>query len=288
MTGFGRAEAEQQNKKITAEIKSVNHRFLDINIRIPRTLGFSEELIRNAVKDRVSRGRVDVFINFSDQAEQGRKACVDIGLMHSYLSAARLAAKELALEDDIMLSHLIQIPDIIQIEEEPLDEEILSVLAKSAVSAALDALTDMRAREGAALRDSMLENLESLEKLRCRIDARKQQTTGEYAEKLKIRISELINGTDIDETRFATEVALMADRADIAEEIVRLETHIAHFKSAMDSEDAVGRKLDFLVQELNREFNTVGSKSQDTKITGAVIEGKSIVERIREQVQNIE
>ncbi len=213
-------------------------------------MGISEELIRNAVKDRVSRGRVDVFINFSDQAEQGRKACVDIGLMHSYLSAARQAAEELSLEDDVMLSHLVQIPDMIQIEEEPLDEEILSMLAKSAVSAALDALTDMRAREGAALRDSMLENLESLEKLRCRIDERKQQTAGEYAEKLKIRISELISGTDIDETRFATEVALMADRADIAEEIVRLETHIAHLNLRWIQEDTVRQKTTFSFRSL--------------------------------------
>lgn len=288
MTGFGRAETEEDNRKITVELKSVNHRFLDINIRMPRTLGFAEELIRKAVKERLFRGRVDIFINYFAPAGDAKKAVADMGLMRSYLEAARQAAGELELHDDIALSHMLRIPDVILIEEAPEDEQRLSRLVAGAVEAALGALLEMRAREGAELTASIAACLEALGALCRRIDALKSQTTGDYAEKLRARIAELIAGADIDEARFATEVALMADRADITEEIVRLGTHIGQFQSALAGGDAVGRKLDFLVQEINRELNTIGSKSQDAGITGAVIEGKSLVEKIREQVQNIE
>lgn len=288
MTGFGRAEAEQDNRKVTVELKSVNHRFLDINIRIPRTLGFAEELVRKAIKQRLARGRVDVFINYFSLAGDAKTAVADTGLMRSYLEAARKAAGEIGMVDDLALSHMIRMPDVILIDEAPEDEDRLSKLVGSAVETALEALNDMRAREGDALKTNISECLEALTAVQSRIETRKAETAGEYALKLRQRITELMAGTDMDEARFASEVALMADRADITEEIVRLKTHIDHFNSALGGGEAVGRKLDFLVQELNRELNTIGSKSQDTDITGAVIEGKSLVEKIREQVQNIE
>jgi len=288
MTGFGRAEVEDEGRKLTVELKTVNHRFLDINIRIPRTLGFAEELVRKTIKDRLSRGRVDVFINYSALAGDAKKAVADIGLMRSFLDAARQASNEIGLPDDLQLSHLIRIPDMIVIEEEGEDEERLLRLAESAAIQALDALEGMRRREGESLKTSILECLAELESVRSRIDIRRGFVVGEYAAKLKQRIAELTAGTDIDEMRFNTEVALMADRADVTEEIVRLGTHIREFEKAVHENEAVGRKLDFMVQEMNREMNTIGSKSQDYDITAAVIEGKSIIEKIREQVQNIE
>lgn len=288
MTGFGRAEAELGGRKLTIEIKTVNHRFLDINIRLPRTLGFAEETIRKTIKDKLDRGRVDVFLNYTAAVDEAKKATPDLGLINSYLSAAWQAAKTTGLTDDLKLSHIIAIPDAIVIEEAPEDEEKLTWLVSSALDSALGALTDMRKREGEELKASITECLESLEKITVFIDSRKDAVPKDYAGKLKQRISELLAGGDMDEARFNTEVAYMADKADITEEVVRLGTHISQFKGAVSERASIGRKLDFMVQEMNRELNTIGSKSQDMSITNAVIEGKSIVEKIREQVQNIE
>lgn len=288
MTGFGRAEVEEEGRKLTVELKTVNHRFLDMNIRIPRTLGFTEELVRKTIKDRLSRGRVDVFINYSSLTGDAKTATADLGLMRSYLEAARLASEEIQILDDLQLSHLIRIPDMIVISEASEDEDRLSKLVQKASLLAIESLEGMRAREGESLKVNILECLSALEDVRRRIDSRKDVVVSEYALKLKQRISELIASTEIDEARFQTEVALMADKADVTEEIVRLNTHISEFAKAVGEKDAVGRKLDFMVQEMNREMNTIGSKSQDFEITATVIDGKSILEKIREQVQNIE
>lgn len=288
MTGFGRAQAEQDGRKITIEIRAVNHRFLDINTRIPRSLGFAEENIGKTIKGKLSRGRVDVFVNFFALADSGKKANPDIGLIRAYVIAARKAAKDVGLLDDLQLSHIIRIPDTILIEEVPEDEDMLLQLLEGVLSKALDALIDMREREGKELEASISEYLNALEKTAGIIDSNKDHVAKECSEKLKLRIEELLGDCTIDETRFNTEVAYIADKADISEEIVRLCAHIKQFRSNVSSDTAVGRKLDFMVQEMNRELNTIGSKSQDLLITNAVIEGKSIVEKIREQVQNIE
>lgn len=288
MTGFGRAEVEEEGRKLTVELKTVNHRFLDMNIRMPRTLGFSEELIRKTIKDRLSRGRVDVFVNYSALAGDTKAVTADVELMRAYLDAARNAAEETGLIDNLQLSDMIRIPDIITIEEEKEDEDRLSRLVETASIKAIEALEGMRQREGESLKVNILECLDALEAVRQRIDLKKETVVADNAAKLKLRIAELIANSEIDESRFNTEVALMADRADVTEEIVRLGTHIVEFKKAAGEADAVGRKLDFMVQEMNREMNTIGSKSQDYDMTAAVIEGKSIIEKIREQVQNIE
>ncbi len=288
MTGFGRAEVEQDGRKITLELKTVNHRFLDLNIRIPRTLGFAEETVRKTIKERLARGHVDVFINYSAISSDARTAKADIGLMRSFLHAAREAAKEVGLADDLSLSHLVRIPDVIQIEEAGEDEARLTRIVTQALISALDSLENMRIREGEELKKSLLASLGELEQTAARIDQRKSLVTAEYADRLKQRLGELLAGTDIDESRFTTELALMADRSDISEEIVRLNTHIGQFRLAACEPGAVGRKLDFMVQEMNRELNTIGSKSADMSITNDVIFGKSTIEKIREQVQNIE
>ncbi len=288
MTGFGRAEVEEDGRKLTVELKTVNHRFLDMNIRMPRTLGFTEELIRKTIKDRLSRGRVDVFVNYSALAGDTKAVTADVELMRAYLDAARNAAEETGLIDNLQLSDLIRIPDIITIEEEKEDEDRLSRLVETASIKAIEALEGMRQREGKALKDNILECLDALDAVRRRIDLKKDAVVADNAVKLKQRIADLMANSEIDESRFNTEVALMADRADVTEEIVRLGTHINEFRKAANEADAVGRKLDFMVQEMNREMNTIGSKSQDYDMTAAVIEGKSIIEKIREQVQNIE
>lgn len=288
MTGFGRAEAETDGRKITIEIKTVNHRFLDINIRIPRTLLFAEELIRKTIKDKLERGRVDVFVNYTSLEDDSKKATADLGFIKSYLAAARQAAADFGLEDDLKLSDVISIPDAIVIEEAPEDEEKQKALVSGALNSALAVLTGMRQREGEQLKVNIIDCLNALEAIKAAIDSKKDVVPKEYAEKLKSRIAELTSAAELDETRFNAEVAYMADRADITEEIVRLETHISQFRAAVSDRAAVGRKLDFMVQEMNRELNTIGSKSQDMDITNAVIEGKSVVEKIREQVQNIE
>ena len=288
MTGFGRAEAETNGRKVTIELKAVNHRFLDINIRIPHTLGFAEELIRKTIKETLSRGRIDVFVNYSALEGDTKAAKADVSLIKSYVSAARQAAKAAGLKGSLKLSDVLGIPDAIVIEEETQDEATQAGLVGEALNRALKALTNMRIREGKELKKSIMECLSSLEKSTKLIESKKDLVPKEYKEKLKTRISELLEDSDIDETRFNTEVAYIADRADITEEIVRLGTHMSQFRSAISENNAVGRKLDFMVQEMNRELNTIGSKSQDMGITNAVIEGKSIIEKIREQVQNIE
>jgi uncharacterized protein (TIGR00255 family) len=288
MTGFGRSEAETEGRKVTIEIKAVNHRYLDINIRSPRALSFSEEYLRKTIKDRLSRGRIDVFLNYSARVDDTRAAKADMGLINSYINAAREAGSAVGLSDNLSLSDVISIPDAIIIEEAASDENLQSTLVGKALTGALDMLEDMRVREGEELKENIIECLGELEKINRLIESKKEAVPKDYAEKLKSRIKELLEDTEVDETRFNTEVAFMADRIDITEEVVRLYTHINQFKSAAKEENSVGRKLDFMVQEMNRELNTMGSKSQDMEITNAVIEGKSVIEKIREQVQNIE
>ncbi len=288
MTGFGRAEAEKDGKKITIELKTVNHRFLDINIRMPRTLMFAEEGVRKSIKQQLSRGRVDVFVNYSSQGADEKTAVADLALIRSYVGAARQAAIECDVKDDLALSDIIRIPDAISVGEEKEDEDKLSSLVLDALDNALAALTDMREREGAELANSIDECLDDLIKITKSVDDKKETVSREYSDKLKLRLQNLLDGAVIDETRFNSEIAFIADKSDVSEEIVRLNTHLGQFRQIAKKKIAVGRKLDFIVQELNRELNTIGSKSSDMEITNAVIDGKSIVEKIREQVQNIE
>jgi len=288
MTGYGRGEVERTGRRITFEIKAVNQRYLDINVRAPISLGFAEEHIRKTIKGRLSRGRVDVFVGYTTLEAESKKAVADTGLIDSYMQAARQAARKAGLKDDVKLSHILRIPDVIRIEGARDDDETLLSLVDEALSTALDALTDMRSREGASLQDTMMQYLAELAQIVGAIDTEKDSVVKDSAEKLKQRITDLLSGSDIDESRFNTEVAYIADRADVSEELVRLKTHITQFEAAMKSSEAVGRKLDFMVQEMNRELNTIGSKSSSMPITNKVIEGKSVVEKIREQVQNIE
>ncbi|HIS01359.1 MAG TPA: YicC family protein [Candidatus Excrementavichristensenella intestinipullorum] len=292
MTGYGRAAVEREGRQLTLELKSVNHRFLDIAPRIPRSLGFLEDEMRRRIGTRVARGHVDVFATYRNLREDARTVQVDRGLFLAYRRAlAQLAGEQgqegEALADDRSLMKLAKLPDVLVVTEAEEDQEALAALMDQGLDQALDMLCQMRRREGEALKADMLGQLEGLRGLVEAIRARYPQTVAQYQVRLKERMEELLS-TPVEEARLLQEVALMADRSAISEELVRLDSHIAQMREAMDSGQPVGRKLDFIVQELNREVNTISSKSQDIPITQAVVAAKAQIEKLREQVQNVE
>lgn len=292
MTGYGRAAVEREGRQLTLELKSVNHRFLDIAPRIPRSLGFLEDEMRRKIGTRLARGHVDVFATYRNLREDARTVQVDRGLFLAYRRAlAQLAGEQgqegEALADDRSLMKLAKLPDVLVVTEAEEDQEALTALMDQGLDQALDMLCQMRRREGEALKADMLGQLEGLRGLVEAIRARYPQTVAQYQVRLKERMEELLS-TPVEEARLLQEVALMADRSAISEELVRLDSHIAQMREAMDSGQPVGRKLDFIVQELNREVNTISSKSQDIPITQAVVAAKAQIEKLREQVQNVE
>ena len=244
MTGFGRAEAEQSARKVTVEIKSVNHRFLDMNIRMPRTLMFLENEVRDIIKSQISRGRLEVFINYYSLSEDDKKVIPDISFVKAYMKALQEIKASVRLKDDIKLSHIVRLPEAVKVEEVQEDENAYRQLLTSAVSGAVKALADMREKEGAALKDDMLMRLQTLKDLTQKIEAKEPVVIGEYREKLKKRLSELLTDTELDENRFKAEVVYYADRQNITEEVVRLKTHIesVHAGKAMGVE--LMRQLD--------------------------------------------
>ena len=288
MTGFGRAEAENNGNKITVEIKSVNHRFLDMNIRLPRTLMFLEEEARGIIKSHIARGRLEVYINYITTGEQPRKVTVDKGLLKSYAAAIDEMAQTVQIPNDVALSHLIRVPDMLVVEELEADEEELRTLLKQAVTGAVQKLGEAREKEGAQLQKDISSRLVLLKEIVQEIEGREDIVVEEYREKLKKRLEELLKGTELDENRFQAEIVYYADRQNVTEEVVRLKSHISGFEKSIGAKQPQGRQFDFIVQEMNREFNTIGSKSSDLTIVNAVLRGKSEVEKIREQIQNIE
>lgn len=288
MTGFGKSEIAIDGRKMRIEMKTVNHRFLDISIRAPRFLAFLEETVRKFIKENLARGRVDVFINYSSEREDSKKVIVDMPLVHSYVKAAKEIVAETGVEDNLSISHIMRLPDAITFEEETSDEDALRTLLVENLSHAMEELKRARSKEGQQLQKDMLMRLDLLCELALKIDGRACNVVGEYKKKLDDRIKELTDNIGVDEQRLSQEVALYADRCNITEELVRVDSHIQQFKNAAKSSNPQGRNMDFIVQELNREFNTIGSKAQNTDILNDVIAAKSEVEKIREQIQNIE
>jgi len=288
MTGFGRGESARDGKKFTVEIKTVNHRFIDISIKCPRNLSFLEDKTRELILDKLHRGKIDVILTYEDNGEGNNVAVADVNLADSYVQAFQLLKERYDLKDDIGVSIFAKLPDVIKIQKREEDHELLWEILKEALSEALENLVKMREAEGANLKSNLLEKTQAIsEKLEI-IKARAPMVPVDYKEKLKERISLLLDKLELDEDRLAMEVALFADKCSIDEEIIRLESHLSQFRDTLESHEAVGRKLDFLVQEINREVNTIGSKANDLTITRAVIDIKSELEKIREQVQNIE
>lgn len=287
MTGYGRATNQADGRTMTIELKSVNHRFLDLNFRMPRSFAFLEDAARKTIAGKLSRGHVDVFVTYVNLRDDSKIVTADMGLVKAYMTALDEIEKETGLRDDRSLSLISRLPDALRITENAEDEEALKELMISTMNDALDNLNAMRLKEGEAMKADMLAKISEIEKENEFIEKRYPETVTEYQTKLKARVEELLNG-QLDENRLAQEVAIMADRAAIAEETVRLKSHIRQAREKCALTEPVGRSLDFIVQEMNREVNTISSKSQDIPITQSVIACKSAIEKLREQLQNVE
>lgn len=288
MTGFGKGTCAVDGRELTVELKSVNNRFLDISMRLPRTLGALEEPFRRAMQQRLNRGHVDVFVNYRNTRSDARCVYLDTQLMGAYIQQARKAAEELSLTDDLTLSKVLSLPDVAEIVPGEEDEEALLALGEKTIHLAIDALLKMRLGEGERLKLDLQERIERMEGYAAAIEQRAPGVAEDYRRKLTERIEELVQETEVDRSRLATEIALFADRAAIDEEIVRLKSHLVHFRELLEAQEPVGRKMDFLIQEMNRECNTIGSKANDAALTDLVLLCKAEIEKLREQIQNIE
>lgn len=288
MTGFGRGEAANDKYKITVEIKSVNHRYLDISLRLPRKLNALETSIRNQVKKFANRGKVDVFINMEDLEKGNGSIRYNPEVASAYLKGLRQIAEDFQLEEKIDAFRLSRYPDVFSMEDEELDENMLMLLITDAVQQTGEKFVASRSAEGTTLYQDILAKLEHISRVVDEIAERSPQIVEEHRQKLMEKVKDLLGNTEIDESILATELIIYSDKICVDEEMVRLRTHIDHVKNTLAEGDNIGRKLDFLVQEMNREANTTLSKSNDAKVSNLGIELKTEIEKIREQIQNIE
>lgn len=289
MTGFGRGEYLGDSYNFKIEIKAVNNRYSDISIRMPRYMNFLEDKIKKEIKDEIGRGRVDVYINLEYIDESSLNIQVDLPLAKKSMEALENLTEELDLKENIRISELMNVSDLIKIERKILDEDELWESLKKALREAVDDIVQMKKVEGNALKIDMLNRLELIESTIFEIEKRAYFVVDEYKDKLEERIEDLLGSEiKIDDERLANEIVIYADKSDVSEELTRLKSHIDQFRNITKEDEPVGRKLDFLIQELNREINTIGSKSSDIEITQNVVEIKSEIEKIREQVQNVE
>ncbi|WP_300346790.1 YicC/YloC family endoribonuclease [Clostridium sp.] len=290
MTGFGRATSEEGKDRIfSLEMKSVNHRYLDMNIRMPRSMVSLEEKIRNMVSSKLSRGKVDIFINYKDYAKNQGEAVLNEELAKSYVnSLEQLKSLFPNMQDDLSLSLVARYPDIIIIEEKSEDLESIWEELSSLLNQSIENMISMRKVEGEKLASDILLKCNTIEEIVSCIEKKSNVVAMAYKQKLEDRLEKLLGEVPVDENRAAMEVAIFVDKASIDEEIIRLGSHINQLRKTLALNEPIGRKLDFIVQEMNREANTIASKSTDLEITNKVIDIKNIIEKIREQVQNIE
>ncbi len=287
MTGYGKGEYRENGVELTVEIKSVNNRFLDIAVKCPRIFIAYEELVRSLVRESISRGHLDIFISYTDKREKSKSLYVDLAAARSYLdAAAELKAAFPAVENDVTLSFLLRLPDVTRAEEVAGADETLVEALTCAVKRAAESLKEMRRMEGGRLKKDLLSRMARIAELRDGIAKRAPLVAEEYRKKLTERINEYLSGKT-DESRILTEAAVFADKCNIDEELTRLSSHVDEFYQICES-DTVGRKLDFLVQEFNRECNTICSKSNDAPLTALALEMKNEIEKVREQIQNLE
>lgn len=287
MTGYGKGEYRENGVELTVEIKSVNNRFLDIAVKCPRIFIAYEELVRSLVRESISRGHLDIFISYTDKREKSKSLYVDLAAARSYLDvAAELKAAFPAVENDVTLSFLLRLPDVTRAEEVAGADETLVEALTCAVKRAAESLKEMRLMEGGRLKKDLLSRMARIAELRDGIAKRAPLVAEEYRKKLTERINEYLSGKT-DESRILTEAAVFADKCNIDEELTRLSSHVDEFYQICES-DTVGRKLDFLVQEFNRECNTICSKSNDAPLTALALEMKNEIEKVREQIQNLE
>lgn len=288
MTGYGRGQSQGYGKRVTVEIKSVNHRFLEISVKLPRQYNPLEEKIKNLVKQPVSRGRVDVYINIEETDENKRSVKVDKDLAIAYYNSLKELGELLQIPQNISLYELCQLPDVIKVEEHELDLELFWQVVEEAAGMALEGMMAMRQTEGLQLAEDLRRRQTTIMDFVETIEGRSAVMTEVYRQRLQERFLELHTDIAVDEQRLAMEIAILTDRSAITEELVRMKSHLNQLAHTLESTEPIGRKLDFLVQELHREINTIGSKSGDLEISQKVVEVKSELEKIREQVQNLE
>lgn len=288
MTGFGRFEKSDGERKITVEMRSVNHRYLDISIKMPKRFLPFESAARNVIKERIERGKVDVYVTYEDLSKSEFFLNYNSEIAGEYFKKLKEISREFGIEFDIKASSLSRYPDVLSMEEKEIGEDVLSGLFLEAIGGAADALSAARAAEGETLKNDILKKLDSLDKNVDYIITRSPQIVSEYRERITARIAELASDVQIDESRIAQEVTIFSDKCCVDEELTRLKSHIGSMRTIISSGKAAGRKLDFIAQEMNREANTTLSKSTDLLLSDAAIDLKTDIEKIREQVQNIE
>ena len=288
MTGYGRAERVFDEYKITVEVKSVNNRYLDYNVKLYKQYSFLEEVVRDCISSAISRGKVDVFIQFDNMASDDTVVTLNENVAESYYKAMLDMAGLLGIENDVTATSMSRFADIFTVEKKEQDKEKIAADARAVITEALNDLTENRKREGQRLKEFFDNCISGVKDILSVIKERSPETVADYKLRIKERIEEILGGVEVDEARLLTEVGIFADKVNITEEITRFESHLKEFNSLLNSDIPVGRKLDFTIQELNREANTMGSKCNDFTIGKAVVDLKSEIEKLREQVQNIE
>lgn len=287
MTGFGRANLEKNSREYIIEIKSVNHRYNDISIKAPRNLLFLEEKIRKSVLNRVSRGKIDIYITYLNFGSEGKKVIINRDLAKLYIDELKMMANENGIDSDIKVTEISKFPDVLTLEEnedqEAIEEELIECL-----NMALDKFTNMRMQEGNVIKKDLEERIQKVEDNTKKISEYSSGLVSEYIVKLENRINEILKTDVVDKNRLAQEIVIYSDKCSVEEELTRLKSHIIQFRELINKDEPVGKRLDFLIQEMNREVNTIGSKSGNIEITNSVVELKTVLEDIREQVQNIE
>ena len=291
MTGYGRGESTLYNRRFVVEIKSVNHRYNDISVKIPRVLNSWEEKVKNIITKKIQRGKTDVYINFESFSKDDVKINTNAALADAYYEQLLALKERYGINDSIGLSLISRFPDVITVEKFSENEDVLNEMGEgleAALQIALEQFIAMRSREGEALKTDILEKAKAIQAISEKISEKSPELIKEYSERLRTKVAEALGDHAYDEARLITEITLFADRTCIDEEITRLKSHVAQLSAILNEGDSVGRKLDFLVQEMNREANTIGSKSNDLEISRYAVDLKSEIEKIREQVQNIE
>ena len=288
MTGFGRCEVSEAERKFTVEMKGVNHRYLDVNMRMPKKLNFFETAIRNRLKDYVQRGKVDIFITYEDLSEEQVSLKYNHALATEYLNYFKQMQVEFGINGDVNAYSLSRCPEVLTMEEQDVNEEELWNGLQKALDGACRQFVETRTKEGEQLKQDIIGKLDGMLETVALIEERSPQIVTEYREKLETKVRELLADTQIDESRMASEIVLFADKICTDEEVVRLKSHIKHMKDTFESGEGIGRKLDFIAQEMNREANTILSKANDLTVSNYAITLKTEIEKVREQIQNIE
>lgn len=288
MTGFGRCEVSEGDRKITVEMKSVNHRYLDVSMKMPKKLNFFDSSIRAILKKYIQRGKVDVYISYEDLSEGNASLTYHPGIAAQYVEYFRRMEEQFGLTNDIQVSVLARCPEVLVMEEQQEDEKEIWHLLEQAVHGACEKFVEARVHEGEALKDDLMQKLDEILETVAFVEERFPQILLEYREKLRAKVRELFADAQIDENRLATEVTIFADKICVDEEIVRLRSHVEAVKAALETGGSIGRKLDFIAQEMNREANTTLSKANDLEVSNRAIDLKTAIEKVREQIQNIE